>query len=1109
MTGHPFGGMRRIACGVLCVGAFLLAHAPAALAAPPEVRTGIPFGIEPDSATLSGRLNENVLSAEPGTYEFLYKATPNESTAECESAGASKAPVPPRPYLGAQEEDVSQEVTGLAPNTTYVVCLAAENEAGERTVGPAIGFTTAPQQPVTEAATEVTARSARLQGTLEPPGTTLEYQFQYNRGSSCAGGLSTALASGEGSVSAVVEGLTPGTTYTFCLVAFNAGGFQQTIGEPVLLETLLAPPTVRAEYASDVSAHSAMLHATINPDGPGTTYHFEYGSTGAYGSTVPVPEGRIGPGLADVTVGLLVEGLSPGTTYHYRVVASNELGEVPGSDRVLTTRTGEGSALLDDRGWEMVSPANKHGAALEGIALDGGAIQASVDGSGLAYISRAPVDGEPAGNRSFAEQQSLAIRSAGVWSTQDIATQHEAVAGLHSGELSEYRLFSPTLSTGALEPSGSTPLSPQASERTPYLREASGQFLPLVNPGNVAPGTKFGAIEEGGHLRPGTGVRFVTASPDLSHVLLSSRPELTAGFETGGEPALYEWFDGALRPVSVLTGEASAATEGGVITVEGLQLLRNAMSVEGSRVFFGTAASRHLFMRDVANGRTVPLDTPEAGAEGGGQPAFFQGASANGARMFFTDASRLTVGSIAMEGFPDLYSCDLEASVDERSCAEKGDLRDITIPANPGEPAGVLGAVLGYSSDGQSVYFVANGVLSSGGVPVAGATQGGCFNEAQGRSEEELDATSCNLYLWHDGVTRLVAVLSGEDFPDWAGRNATDLGELSARVSPNGRFLAFMSRRSLTGYDNRDSASGVADEEVFLYDATSGRVVCASCDPTGARPTGIHDLTEEEAPPLLIDRPNAWAEHWLGGSIPGWTSEERGIAQYQSRYLSDEGRLFFNSPTGLVPSDANGIEDVYEFEPEGTGSCSNATASGVAAFVKEVAGSPVAGCVGLISSGTSSEESAFLDAAASGPGGHEAEDVFFLTTAPLSNSDVDGALDIYDAHICSSASPCPSSATTIPPACTTADSCRPSPEPLAGVFGSPASATSPSAGNLVPSGVVARKPLTRAQKLRKALAACRKKANRKKRAACERQARRRYGAPKPKKRAAHKRRGKR
>jgi len=286
-----------------------------------------------------------------------------------------------------------------------------------------------------------------------------------------------------------------------------------------------------------------------------------------------------------------------------------------------------------------------------------------------------------------------------------------------------------------------------------------------------------------------------------------------------------------------------------------------------------------------------------------------------------------------------------------------------------------------------------------------------------------------------------------------------------------------MSDRSLTGYDNRDAVSGETDEEVFLYDAHTGRLACASCEPTGARPDGAFD--SGGYPGLLADHAGVWGSRWLAGSIPGWTGIDLSHSLYQSRYLSDSGRLFFDSPDALSPADTNGTWDVYEFEPQGAGGC---TPGGVGFE----AGS--GGCVGLISSGGSRDESAFLDASESG------DDVFFLTAAGLVPQDGDGLFDVYDARACSSASPCLAVPPVPPPACSTSDSCKPTPSPQPSSFGAPASQTFSGIGNLSPSGsktaVKAKQP-ARAGRLASALRSCRKKAKRK-RARCERQARRRY-----------------
>lgn len=315
-------------------------------------------------------------------------------------------------------------------------------------------------------------------------------------------------------------------------------------------------------------------------------------------------------------------------------------------------------------------------------------------------------------------------------------------------------------------------------------------------------------------------------------------------------------------------------------------------------------------------------------------------------------------------------------------------------------------------------------------------------------------------------------------------------------MAPNGEWLAFMSQRSLTGYDNSDAVSGKPDEEVYLYDGTTGRLICASCDPTGARPVGVEEGGAEK---FGIAKGAGWLPGmWLAANVPTWTPFSVGESRYQSGYLSDSGRLFFNAHDALVPQDVNGNWDVYEYEPQGLGSC---------AVSQSTFSERSEGCVGLISSGSSAEESAFLDASESGG------DVFFLTTSKLAPQDYDDSLDIYDAHECTSAAPCFPASAEQPPVCATEASCKAAPTPQPSIFGLPSSATFSGTGNVVAAPATAvkvkAKPETRAQKLAGVLKSCRKQ-KRRKRASCEREARRKYGgsAKKAAKKAGDKRRTK-
>jgi Tol biopolymer transport system component len=233
-------------------------------------------------------------------------------------------------------------------------------------------------------------------------------------------------------------------------------------------------------------------------------------------------------------------------------------------------------------------------------------------------------------------------------------------------------------------------------------------------------------------------------------------------------------------------------------------------------------------------------------------------------------------------------------------------LSDLTVDHN--DPGGAqFQGVLGASSDGSYVYFVADGVLA------AGASPGTC---ATGAGE-------CNLYVSHSGVKKFIARLSTSDRTEWKAG-------FTPRVSADGTHLAFSSVRGLTGFDTDGF------NEVYLYDATSSQLVCASCNTTNARPIG-------------------------DASLPGYETP------YRPRSLSSDGsRLFFTSLDAVTPGDVNGKQDVYEYED----------------------GQPH-----LVSTGTSNADSGFVDASESG------DDVFIQTSEQLVGQDIDPKADIYDARV--------------------------------------------------------------------------------------------------------------
>jgi hypothetical protein len=769
------------------------------------------------------------------------------------------------------------------------------------------------------------------------------------------------------------------------------------------------------------------------------------GFSGAHGATsVPLPAASIGAGESPVLVSQHLQGLSVSTVYRYRVVVSNAVSEANGGPfagptHALTTQAFLAVGLPDGRVWEQVSPPDKRGGALVGIS-EKNLIQASATGDAITYLSSAPTQPSPEGNSGIT--QILSARGAGGWSSVDLNPPHEEPSGAAAPH--DYSFFSTDLSHALLEPVGPflTQLSPAASEETPYLRDdfaAAGGFCttgcdrpiftgcPAVGEpcapaiaaaADVPPGTIFARQ---GHCPPNEvcSPLFVPeekgyrgATPDLTHLFYDSRVALTSTPLPLESFGMYEWSPAAspaeqIRLVSALPGGEAASNGapilGGAARGQIDSNTRNAASADGNRVIWSTeGGEHHLYLRynalaapsgvvgtavdggqcsEPAGACSVQIDEVQPGSGGASEApgAEFQTASVDGTRVFFTDSQQLTPGSSSGE---DLYEYDLDKPLGER-------LTDIT-PEAFGEPAAIQGYVPGASEDGSWIYFVANGRLTG-----AGNSRG--ENPVSGNCEEptvgEPGTGLCNLYVYHEGETRFLAVLSGADAPDWAnGRQ--ELNQLTARVSPSGRWLAFMSQRSLTGYDNRDASSGRPDEEVYLFHAVpggEGTLVCASCNPTGARPHGIEYETGNSGSNLVLaggDR--VWGHVWLAANIPGWTPYQTSQASYQSRYLSNSGRLFFNSSDALSPTDSNGAEDIYEYEPpQGPeGPDHDSCTSGAGTYV-----AGAGGCISLISSGTSGEESAFLDASESG------DDVFFLTSARLAKTDTDTSLDVYDARV--------------------------------------------------------------------------------------------------------------
>jgi hypothetical protein len=98
------------------------------------------------------------------------------------------------------------------------------------------------------------------------------------------------------------------------------------------------PPVAVTGLADTVTETAANLNGTVDPNGLVTTYHFEYGTSAAYG--LSTPEDTAPEGTDPVAVKAAIANLTRNTTYNYRLVATNAAGISRGANRTFRTDTG-------------------------------------------------------------------------------------------------------------------------------------------------------------------------------------------------------------------------------------------------------------------------------------------------------------------------------------------------------------------------------------------------------------------------------------------------------------------------------------------------------------------------------------------------------------------------------------------------------------------------------------------------------------------------------------------------------------------------------------------------------------------------------------------------
>ena len=180
-----------------------------------------------------------------------------------------------------------------------------------------------------------------MSGSVDPGGGKTRYILEYGLSTEYGTKIERVIPAANEAVPVHLElknsSLVPNQEYDFRLVALNNVGRAESPNLRFTAPEREAPPTAFANPPSETSRSAFTLKGDVYAGGLPTSYRFELGKTLAYGTNLPAGEGTLAGGERVVGVEALASGLQPDTTYHYRVVAKNALGEAKSIDQVFTT----------------------------------------------------------------------------------------------------------------------------------------------------------------------------------------------------------------------------------------------------------------------------------------------------------------------------------------------------------------------------------------------------------------------------------------------------------------------------------------------------------------------------------------------------------------------------------------------------------------------------------------------------------------------------------------------------------------------------------------------------------------------------------------------------
>ncbi len=720
---------------------------------------------------------------------------------------------------------------------------------------------------------EVGEIDAAVSGSVNPQGVATDWWFEYRLAGTASWSSTNHEAAGSGTDpvttgDVTLAGLLPLEEYEVRLVAESTAGSSATA--PLSFTTKQGAPLARTDGFDQLATTSVRLRGTIGTSGLATTYHFEIGSADcALGGCTEVPgsAGSAAAAPAAQTATAAASGLNPSTTYHFRIVATNSLGTREGASRSFTTPAPEppyeppapggscpNEAIREAQQSTYLPECRAYEQVSPVAKYNGGVVfgqRAANDGGALAFIMTAALDGE---SGAFAIAPYVSRRTQNGWITRGTMPRVKA-ENRSSGNATSVAQNDWNEDFTEAWVNTNDPLDPADEEGL-----ADGEYEVGYDQYRMKIAThEFTWLSSpdpavSGEMVSGgnKGDEFAGRSRDGERVFFISERRLVpdAPSLTLNNPKLYESFQGKVSLVGYDSNGAPMPT-----VTRPAQPIEATLSERGPSVI--SDDGKRIYFTDGEPGAAA-LFLRENGTQTIDVSSYrFGPDEGKTASATFLGAKRDGSRAYFYSGAQLTPEAPADGGIYRYDRA--GDVVTFMVPGN----AGILSTrIAGFASvDGKRLYFGALGNVIPG--------------------DPKWVPGVVNIYLWEElegGGERLV------NLGATAGEAVT--ADPRLRVTDDGRYAAFSSTIS------QDPGHMAGQNALYLFDAEDGSVECASCPPSGSPVPGNSGF-----------RP--WTSRYTLVLSPTFV---------QSRAVSSDGRLFFQSNASLLPQDSNGDTDVYMFD---------------------------------------------------------------------------------------------------------------------------------------------------------------------------------------------------